>query len=135
MITKEELKEHIRLKQEIADLKENIEKLRLQAQSISATRITGAPAGSGSPDKIADNLARVDKLIQHYQQKVEWLLIQQKRIEEAIESLPANERLLMRYRYIDGLNWIDVAAKMNYSWQHTHRIHAEALVKLKDETQ
>ena len=34
-----------------------------------ATRITGAPAGSGSPDKIADNLARVDKLIQHYQQK------------------------------------------------------------------
>ena len=133
MITKEELKEQIRLKQEIADLKENIEKLRLQAQSISATRITGAPAGSGSPDKIADNLARVDNLIQHYQQKVERLLIQQKRIEEAIESLPANERLLMRYRYINGLDWIDVAANMNYSWQHTHRIHAKALAKLKDE--
>lgn len=127
MITKEELKEHIRLKQEIADLKENIEKLRLQAQSISATRITGASAGSGSPDKIADNLARVDKLIQHYQQKVERLLIQQKKIEEAIESLPANERILMRYRYIDGLDWIDVAANMNYSWRQTHRIHGRAL--------
>lgn len=135
MITKEELKEHIRLKQEIADLKENIEKLRLQAQSISATRITGAPAGSGSPDKIADNLARVDNLIQHYQQKVERMLIQQKRIEEAIESLPANERLLMRYRYIDGLDWIDVAANMNYSWRHMHRIHSEILKKLKDGTQ
>ena len=135
MITKEELKEHIRLKQEIADLKENIEKLWLQAQSISATRITGAPAGSGSPDKIADNLARVDNLIQHYQQKVERLLIQQKRIEEAIESLPANERLLMRYRYIDGLDWIDVAANMNYSWRHMHRIHSKILKKLKDGTQ
>ena len=135
MITKEELKEHIRLKQEIADLKENIEKLRLQAQSISATRITGAPAGSGSPDKIADNLARVDNLIQHYQQKIERLLIQQKRIEEAIESLPASERLLMRYRYIDGLDWIDVAANMNYSWRHMHRIHSKILKKLKDGTQ
>lgn len=133
MITKEELKEHIRLKQEIADLKENIEKLRIQAQSISATRITGAPAGSGSPDKIADNLARVDNLIQHYQQKVERLLIQQKRIEEAIESLPASERLLMRYRYIDGLNWIDVAANMNYSWQGTHKIHARALKRLSEQ--
>ena len=132
MITKEELKEHIRLKQEIADLKENIEKLRLQAQSISATRITGAPAGSGSPDKIADNLARVDNLIQHYQQKIERLLIQQKRIEEAIESLPANERLLMRYRYIDGLDWIDVAANMNYSWQWMHKMHARILKKLSE---
>ena len=135
MITKEELKEHYRLKQETVELEETIEKLQLQAQSVGATRITGAPAGSGSPDKIIDNLSRIEKLIQYYQQKLEKLLIQQKRVEEAIESLPANERLLMRYRYIDGLDWIDVAANMNYSWQHTHRIHAKALAKLKDETQ
>ncbi len=130
MITKEELKEHIRLKQEIADLKENIEKLRLQAQSISATRITGAPAGSGSPDKIADNLARVDNLISYYHTKLNQCLVEQQRIEQAIASLPDVERLLMRYRYIDGLNWIDVAAKMNYSWQGTHKIHARALKRL-----
>jgi len=135
LITKEELKEHYRLKQETIELEETIEKLQLQAQSVSATKIMGAPGGSGSPDKIADNLARIEKLIQYYQQKLEKLLIQQKRVEEAIESLPANERLLMRYRYIDGLDWIDVAAKMNYSWQHTHRIHAKALARLKDETQ
>ena len=130
MITKEELKEHIRLKQEIADLKENIEKLRLQAQSISATRITGAPAGSGSPDKIADNLARVDNLISYYHTKLNQCLVEQQRIKQAIASLPDVERLLMRYRYIDGLNWIDVAAKMNYSWQGTHKIHARALKRL-----
>lgn len=130
MITKEELKEHYRLKQETVELEETIKKLQLQAQSVSATKITGAPAGSGSPDKIADNLSRIEKLIQYYQQKLEKLLIQQKRIEEAIESLPTNERLLMRYRYIDGLDWIDVAAKMNYSWKQTHRIHARALERL-----
>jgi len=135
LITKEELKEHYRLKQETVELEETIEKLQLQAQSVGATRITGAPAGSGSPDKITDNLARIEKLILYYQQKIEKLLTQQKRVEDEIESLPANERLLMRYRYIDGLEWVDVAANMNYSWQHTHRIHAKALAKLKDETQ
>ncbi len=133
MITKEDLKRHVCLAQEIADLKENIDRLQLQAKSISATRISGAPAGSGSPDKIADNMARVENLISYYHTKLNQCLVEQQRIEQAIASLPDVERLLMRYRYIDGLNWIDVAAKMNYSWQHTHRIHAKALAKLKDE--
>lgn len=135
LITKEELKRHVRLVQEIADLKEKIDRLQLQAKSISATRISGAPAGSGSPDKIADNLARVDNLISYYHTKLNQCLAEQQRIEQAIASLPDVERLLMRYRYIDGLDWVDVASKMHYSWQHTHRIHAEALVKLKGETQ
>ena len=110
MITKEELKSHVRLVQEIADLKENITRLQLQAESISATRISGAPSGSGSPDKIASNLARVDELVNYYQQKMEQALVQQKRIEDAIEGLPDKERLLMRYRYIDGMDWVDVAS-------------------------
>lgn len=132
MITKEELKSHIRLVQEIVDLQENITRLQMQAESISATRISGAPSGSGSPDKIASNLARVDELINYYHQKMEQALIQQKRIEEAIEGLPDKERMLMRYRYIDGLDWVNVAANMNYSWRNMHRIHARILEKLKD---
>ena len=36
----------------------------------------------------------------------------------------------MRYRYIDGLDWIDVAANMNYSWRHMHRIHSESVYPL-----
>jgi len=132
LITKEELRGHYRLKQETIELEETIEKLQLQAQSVGATRITGAPTGSGSPDKITDNLARIEELILYYQQKLEKLLIQQKRIEEAIESLPVNERLLMRYRYIDGLEWVDVAAKMNYSWRQTHRIHGMALKRIEN---
>lgn len=133
MITKEELKSHVRLVQEIADLKENITRLQLQAESISATRIYGAPSGSGSPDKIASNLARVDELVNYYQQKMEQALVQQKRIEDAIEGLPDKERLLMRYRYIDGMDWVSVAANINYSWQGTHKIHARALKKLAEQ--
>lgn len=133
MITKEELKRHVRLVQEISDLKENIDRLQLQAKSISAIRISGAPAGSGSPDKIADNLARVDNLISYYHTKLNQCLAEQQRIEQAIASLPDVERLLMRYRYIDGLDWVDVASKMHYSWQGTHKIHARALKRLSEQ--
>ena len=130
---KEEFKNYVHLQQEVEDLQENIEKLRSQAKSVCATRLSAAPAGSGSPDKIAANLAKIDSLMEYYLDKLENKLEQQKKVESAIEVLSGNERMLMRYRYIDGLDWIDVAAKMNYSWQHTHRIHAKALAKLKDE--
>ncbi len=132
MITKEELKSHIRLVHEIADLQENITRLQLQAENISATRISGVPSGSGSLDKIASNLARVDELINYYQQKMEQALTLQKRIEEAIDEMPDNERILMRYRYIDGMAWIDIASRMHYSWKQIHRIHARILKKISE---
>lgn len=67
-----------------------------------------------------------------YREKLEALVALQVRIEQAIASLGPVERELFRYRYIDCLEWHQVAAKIHYSWQQTHRIHSAALVKLKD---
>ena len=53
-------------------------------------------------------------------------------IEKAIETLTPTERTLMRLRYIEGLSWQAVCNRINYSWQQTHRIHARALIKIKD---
>ena len=41
--------------------------------------------------------------------------------------------MLMRYRYIDGLKWEEVAVRMNYSWTQTHDIHGKALKQLNKE--
>ena len=38
---------------------------------------------------------------------------------------------LMRLRYIDGADWTEVAATINYEWAQTHRVHASALAKIK----
>lgn len=65
-----------------------------------------------------------------YREKLDALVALQVSIEEAIATLEPVERGLFRARYIDGLEWHQVAAKINYGWSQTHRIHAEALIKL-----
>lgn len=132
-MTKQELKSYINQKREIVQLQEQIEQIKQQIYLVSSTRITGAPGGSGSLDKIADNIARLDELMRYYVEKLQQTVERQKRIEKEIENLPEQERVLMRYRYIEGLEWTAVAVKMNYSWKQTHRIHGNALQKLSEE--
>jgi hypothetical protein len=38
---------------------------------------------------------------------------------------------LIRLYYIDGLTWEKVCVDINYSWRQTHRLHSEALKKIK----
>lgn len=67
-----------------------------------------------------------------YREKLRVLLDDQLKIEKAIESLNPTERELMRLRYIDGADWTEVAATINYEWAQTHRVHARALAKIKN---
>lgn len=67
-----------------------------------------------------------------YREKLAELIEGQLTIEKAIESLTPIEREVMRMRYIDGADWTEVAATINYEWAQTHRIHASALRKIKN---
>ena len=69
-------------------------------------------------------------LREHYERKLAALVAAELEVERAIETLDPTERLLIRLRYIDGLDWHRVCAGINYSWQQTHRIHARVLKKL-----
>lgn len=64
--------------------------------------------------------ADIDKLIDLKQE-----------IERVIDSVPNDkERLLLKYRYLDGKTFEWIAAEMNYSWRHIHRLHSQALSNL-----
>lgn len=67
-----------------------------------------------------------------YREKLADLIDGQLKIEKAIESLNPTERELMRLRYIDGADWTEVAATINYEWAQTHRVHSRALAKIKN---
>lgn len=71
-------------------------------------------------------------LLELYRKKLDALVERQVRIEQAIDSLEPVERDLLRYRYIDGMEWHQVANKIHYSQQQTYRLHEKALKKLKN---
>ncbi len=55
-----------------------------------------------------------------------------KEITDRIEQLSdEDEKDVLMYRYIELMKWEDIAVKMNFSWQHTHKIHSQALKNFK----
>lgn len=126
MITKEELKAYIQLTKEIESLEEMIKRLQLKKDNIKATR-PSFQSGAASSDKMAGNLAKLDELLVLYHEKLEQWLILQKKITEAVEELPEPEKTVVYYRYLMGLEWVEVASRLHYSWQWTHKLHARAL--------
>ena len=84
-------------------------------------------------EKLRKTLTALDYDIDElYLPKKTALLRELERIEQAIETLGPTERTLMRLRYIEGLSWQEVCDRIHYSWQQTHRIHANALIKLRE---
>ena len=69
-------------------------------------------------------------LVQYYRELLKELVDGQLRIEKAIESLNPIEREVIRLRYIDGVDWTEIAITIHYEWAQTHRVHASALRKL-----
>lgn len=70
-------------------------------------------------------------LVDCYEAKLEALVNETLKIENAIETLTPTERELVRLRYIDGLPWFRVAVGINYSEPQARRIHQDILRKIK----
>ena len=66
-----------------------------------------------------------------YCEKIQALIEGQLQTEKAIAELDSTKRELMQLRYIDGADWTEVAATIHYEWTQSHRIHAQALAKLR----
>ena len=134
----------------------NIDKIRLKAirsqakemqlllETITAMRATvGAKItnanggiGGGQPDG-TDTERTVEKIIaleQKYYHKLRTYADERELIENALAVLEPNERALIRLYYFDCLTWEDTAERLHYSYQHVHRLHASALIKLKGES-
>ena len=109
-MTKEELRQYRSIKIEICQIERRIEEMEGRS----------------------DDVGVMDALRGLYRAKLQELVDCQIRIEQAIESLTPTERELMRLRYIDGAEWMDVAETIHYEWTQTHRIHAKALAKIKN---
>ena len=132
-MTKERLRNYQDLKREYEQLRQQLEEIeaKLYYPKIhQLTDIPGAGQKHGNPQEVLT--IRYIELQECYRAKMEELAAKQLAVESAFEGLDPDKRMLMRYRYIDGLKWDEVCARMNYGWTQIHYHHGEALKRLKE---
>lgn len=128
---KQTLHNHRAMELEIQQLSELIDMIDNRIHTVKTTRMTLTPKGGGfSNDSLSSSIARLESLRTLYNEKWDLLIDTRAEIELSIGNLEPQERLLIRYRYIDGLDWKDVSKRLNYSYRHTTRLHGEILKKL-----
>lgn len=127
---KERLSAYLSARKEHQQITERLATLEARMVNVGAQVMDGMPRGGSGHDPMPDMLDAKTKLVERYRVLAETLIRSQIAIEEAIAELDSTERMLMRYRYIEGLTWEQVCIAMDYSWRNTHRIHAKALDRL-----
>lgn len=124
------LSRYRRLNERIDRLLEEQSRWREMALKITPT-LSQTPGGgeSGSPiERPMDKVLEIDVEINR---EIDELQIVRQEIRAALNQLEdENLKLLMEYRYIDGLTWEQIAEKMDYSRQWVTSLHGTALLKI-----
>lgn len=118
-MTKQELEEIFYIKKEIMDLEERINKIEEQSSMVADAVQKGYKRRAII---FGIDVKRAYKLQSNYErlQKFKIMLVdKQCKIENYIETIPFSEiRQIFRYRYLNAMNWIQVAHEMNRKYKH-----------------
>ena len=131
-MTKDRLRNYASLKEEREQLRRQLDELEATLYYPKIQRLNGMPSSPSKENTLELMVARHVELQERYEAKIAEMTKEMLLIEAAIDALEPTARMLLRYRYLDGLKWEEVCVRMNYSWMQTHRIHANALNQLKE---
>lgn len=121
------LSRYRRLNQRIDRLLEEQGRWREKAMRITPV-LSPVPGGGGSGSPIERPMDKVLEIDAEINREIDELQIVRQEICAALNQLEdENLKLLMEYRYIDGLTWERIAVKMNYSYMQICRLHGKAL--------
>ena len=132
-MTKENLKEYLAIKEELKQISYKLKELEERKTSIKSKIITDMPInfnGYINNNSIDDLLIKIEECIEEYRKKEILLYNKQLEIEKAINILKANERVIMRMRYIEGYKWDKISIITNYSEENIYKIHRNSLKKI-----
>lgn len=112
-----------------------MERSELRIKEIRLNRICpsiindGMPHASSHTD-LSSYAALLDEEEKRYMSHRYQRIKKCKEITDRIEQLSnEDEKDVLMYRYIKLMKWEEIAVKMNFSWQHIHKIHAQSLKK------
>lgn len=133
MTAKEFLKQAYRLNELINSDLEELQNLRELSRSVSSPVLEEKVSKTKSTDLPFEKyVIRIVDLEKQIQQEVERLIKLKSDIREAINQMEnVDEKLLLRYRYINFLNWEEICVNLNVSMRTVHRLHSSALQRLK----
>ena len=111
-------------------IEEELAEIRIMKTSPSVNN-DGMPHGSNQSD-LSDYASNLDELERELLEERYNRIKLYKNISEQIKRLSSeNEKDVLFYRYIRGLEWWEIADKMKYSERQVLRIHGKALENLK----
>lgn len=116
---------HVRRVQRITA---EIEELRAMKMYPSVKDNDGMPHGSGGQGDLSGYAADLDQMIQELIDERYLRIKTYQQIARQIKKLRSeNEKDVLFYRYIKGLDWWEIAEKMSFSERWIYKLHGKAL--------
>ena len=124
------LLEYRKLDQDIERDMEELQRWKSRAEKITSS-VSDMPKGGNQGDRLQLAVDRICELGERLNGKIDAAVKRRKEMEAAIATVEDRTlQLLLRYRYIDGMTWEQIAVKMNYDYRWTLRLHGRALTRL-----
>ena len=108
------LKEYRMIQHEIMQLERQIDKLELLATVPRTSNLSGMPRSGRTTDGM-DIVAKIVDMKEKYYAKLGRLLEIRDEAEDLLAQLGNEERVIIRYKYIDGMSNAKIAERINYS--------------------
>lgn len=121
----------MRYKQAVEDIdswQREMEEWRIRSEKITQV-VSDMPRG-GKALGIDDIVAEMDEILRKTKVKIKEAKIIKLEIEIAVARLEGNLEKVLRYRYINRLEWNQIAVIMGYEVRQIYRIHGKALNEL-----
>ena len=127
MTAKDYLKDIRKLDLEIQTLQEQISLLRKNAEGLRAMELSDMPKGGKGKD-LSDYVAEITDLQMVCVQHVSELIMKKQEAIERIMGIDGSElRNVLLLRYIQCLEWDEIADRLQYNLRTIFRLHGEAL--------
>ena len=128
MTAKEYLHQYRNIQREIEDIDRRMAQIRLKYAAPSAINYSDMPKAHNSEHDLSDYIVKMDELTDYMISKYTRLRGIEVDIYMRVDRMEnQRERELLRYRYIDGMTWTEIADALDTTERNVYFIHGRAL--------
>lgn len=128
MTAKEYLHQYRNIQREIEDIDRRMAQIRLKYAAPSAINYSDMPKAHNSEHDLSDYIVKMDELTDYMISKYTRLRGIEVDIYMRVDRMEnQKERELLRYRYIDGMTWTEIADALDTTERNVYFIHGRAL--------